>query len=120
MTPALMSGGAVLAVLMDPKILRISSALNLSPRYLSKFFSIFSLLRFALSHIAWAWGSGHDLLPDDGGNSASNSSTDPCPEGQQSNHGCQILVRDGSLSAYTRTDHDECTAKGNEDLRRNK
>jgi len=43
MTPALISGGLVLAVLMDPKILRISFALSLSLRYLFKLLGIFSL-----------------------------------------------------------------------------
>lgn len=54
MTPALISGGAILAVLIDPKILRISAALSLSPRYLFKFFGIFSLYRFTFGHTAWA------------------------------------------------------------------
>lgn len=54
MTPALISGGDVLAVLIDPKILRISAALSLSLRYLFRFFGIFSLYEFASGHTASA------------------------------------------------------------------
>ena len=54
MTPALISGGLVLAVLMDPKILRICAALSLSLRYLFKLLGIFSLHEVTSDHTASA------------------------------------------------------------------
>ena len=51
-TPALISGGLVLAVLMDPKILRICPALSLSLKYLFKLLGIFSLHEFTSDYTA--------------------------------------------------------------------
>ena len=51
------------------------------------------------------------VLPNGGGNGASNGPTDPGPKRQQSNDGGHVLVRDGSLGCYTGADHAECTTK---------
>lgn len=78
-TPALISGGDDLAVVIDPKILRICVAVSLSPRYLFKFFGIFSLYEFTSGQHEM---NGCCLLPDSGGDCASNGTTDARPKGQ--------------------------------------
>ena len=56
------------------------------------------------------------LLPDGGGNGASDSTTDPGPKSQHSDDSGHVLVGDGSLGRYTGPNHTEGTTKGNEDL----
>src|SRR5882757_1990900 len=116
MTKVLISGGLVLAVLIEPKILRISSALSLPLRYLFKFVGILSLDKFSWATRPRDRMNGRHILPNSCSNSTSNCTPDLGPQSQQRDDRGHVLVRNGRLGRHTGTNDAECTAEGNENL----